>query len=173
MPSTEPDAGPSRARPDRPKELPRKLFYKIGSVCNITGTQPYILRFWESEFPQLAPQKSRSGQRLFRERDVEMVLRIKRLLYEEGYTIAGARKRLEQEEAERAGREPSAGPAPAIEPPPAPQAPPAEEVRPAGPERQARERGSAGDARRVKEMRVTLREVRKELQMLLRRLNSR
>ena len=72
----------------------RKAFYKIGEVCQITDTQPYVLRFWESEFPQLAPKKSRSGQRIYRRRDVDLVLQIKRLLYEEGFTIAGARKKL-------------------------------------------------------------------------------
>jgi len=72
----------------------RKTFYKIGEVCQITDTQPYVLRFWESEFPQLAPKKSRTGQRVYRQRDVDLVLQIKRLLYQEGYTIAGARKKL-------------------------------------------------------------------------------
>ena len=72
----------------------RKGFYKIGEVCQITDTQPYVLRFWESEFPQLAPKKSRSGQRLYREKDLELVRQIKRLLYDEGFTIAGARKKL-------------------------------------------------------------------------------
>jgi DNA-binding transcriptional MerR regulator len=72
----------------------RKVFYKIGEVCQITDTQPYVLRFWESEFPQLAPKKSRSGQRLYREKDLELVRQIKRLLYDEGFTIAGARKKL-------------------------------------------------------------------------------
>jgi DNA-binding transcriptional MerR regulator len=75
-------------------EIPKKLFYKIGEVCSLTDTQPYVLRFWESEFPQLAPRKSRTGQRVYRPRDIEMVLEIKKLLYEEGYTIAGARKKL-------------------------------------------------------------------------------
>ena len=73
---------------------PRKSFYKIGEVCQITDTHPYVLRFWESEFPQLAPKKSRSGQRIYRQKDVDLVLRIKRLLYQEGFTIAGARKKL-------------------------------------------------------------------------------
>ena len=72
----------------------RKAFYKIGEVCQITDTQPYVLRFWESEFPQLAPKKSRNGQRIYRRKDVDLVLQIKRLLYEEGFTIAGARKKL-------------------------------------------------------------------------------
>lgn len=75
-------------------EIPKKLFYKIGEVCSLTDTQPYVLRFWESEFPQLAPRKTRTGQRVYRPRDIEMVLEIKKLLYEEGYTIAGARKKL-------------------------------------------------------------------------------
>ena len=75
-------------------EFPKKHFYKIGEVCSLTDTQPYVLRFWESEFPQLAPNKSRTGQRIYRPRDVEFILEIKKLLYEEGYTIAGARKKL-------------------------------------------------------------------------------
>jgi DNA-binding transcriptional MerR regulator len=82
--------------PDAP-EIPEKLFYKIGEVCQYTDTQPYVLRFWESEFPQLSPQKNRSGQRTYSRQDIDLILRIKSLLYEEEYTIAGARKRLEQE----------------------------------------------------------------------------
>ncbi|HEU4402271.1 MAG TPA: MerR family transcriptional regulator [Candidatus Polarisedimenticolia bacterium] len=76
------------------EDVPRKLFYKIGEVCQLTDTQPYVLRFWESEFPQLAPKKSRSGQRLYRRKDIDLVLEIKKLLYQEGFTIAGARKKL-------------------------------------------------------------------------------
>jgi DNA-binding transcriptional MerR regulator len=83
------------------KKIPNKLFFKIGEVCEITDTQPYVLRYWESEFPALAPAKNSSGQRIYRRRDIETVLRIKQLLYEEGFTIAGAKKRLE---AEMAGR---------------------------------------------------------------------
>jgi DNA-binding transcriptional MerR regulator len=71
-----------------------KLFYKIGEVCRLTDVKPHILRYWESEFPALAPRKSRGGQRVYEPRDLEMVKRIKRMLYEEGYTIAGARKHL-------------------------------------------------------------------------------
>jgi len=78
-------------------EIPEKLFYKIGEVCEITDTQPYVLRFWESEFPQLSPRKNRSGQRVYQRRDIETILRIKGLLYEEEYTIAGARRKLEEE----------------------------------------------------------------------------
>src|SRR5512144_1031444 len=83
------------------RQIPNKLFFKIGEVCEITDTQPYVLRYWESEFPALAPAKNSSGQRIYRRKDIETVLRIKQLLYEEGFTIAGAKKRLE---AEMAGR---------------------------------------------------------------------
>jgi len=79
-------------------EIPNKLFYKIGEVCQYTDTQPYVLRFWESEFPLLAPDKNRSGQRIYSREDIDLVFRIKVLLYDEEYTIAGARKRLEQED---------------------------------------------------------------------------
>ena len=74
--------------------IPEKLFFKIGEVCDITGVQAHVLRYWESEFPMLAPQKNRAGQRTYRKRDVEMVLRVKELLYEDQYTIAGAKKKL-------------------------------------------------------------------------------
>jgi DNA-binding transcriptional MerR regulator len=83
------------------QKIPNKLFFKIGEVCEITDTQPYVLRYWESEFPALAPAKNSSGQRIYRRRDIETVLRIKQLLYEEGFTIAGAKKRLEVELAGR------------------------------------------------------------------------
>jgi DNA-binding transcriptional MerR regulator len=86
------------------KQIPNKLFFKIGEVCEITDTQPYVLRYWESEFPALAPAKNSSGQRIYRRRDIETVIRIKQLLYDEGFTIAGAKKRLD---AELAGRAPT------------------------------------------------------------------
>ena len=79
------------------RQIPNKLFFKIGEVCEITDTQPYVLRYWESEFPALAPAKNSSGQRIYRRKDIETVLRIKQLLYEEGFTIAGAKKQLEAE----------------------------------------------------------------------------
>ena len=78
-------------------KIPSKLFFKIGEVCELTDTQPYVLRYWESEFPALAPAKNNSGQRIYRRRDIETILRIKELLYEEGFTIAGAKKKLELE----------------------------------------------------------------------------
>ncbi len=74
--------------------IPEKLFFKIGEVCELAGVQAHVLRYWESEFSTLAPQKNRAGQRVYRKRDVEMALRIKELLYEDQYTIAGAKKRL-------------------------------------------------------------------------------
>jgi len=71
-----------------------KLFYKIGEVSRITGLESYVLRYWETEFPPLHPKKSRGGQRVYESKDIETVLKIKRMLYEEGLTIAGAKKRL-------------------------------------------------------------------------------
>jgi len=77
--------------------IPEKLFFKIGEVCDIAGVQAHVLRYWETEFPMLQPQKNRAGQRTYRRRDVEMALRIKELLYDEQYTIAGAKKKLAAE----------------------------------------------------------------------------
>ena len=78
-------------------EIPEKLFYKAADVCQITDTQPYVLRFWESEFPQLASGKNRSGQRVYNRADIDLVFRIKKLLYQDEYTIAGARKALDDD----------------------------------------------------------------------------
>jgi DNA-binding transcriptional MerR regulator len=75
----------------------KRLYYKIGEACKELGIQPYVLRYWETEFPALAPSKSRSGQRVYSEKELEVIKRIKQLLYEEGYTIAGAKKKLETE----------------------------------------------------------------------------
>src|SRR5438874_13686361 len=77
--------------------IPEKLFFKIGEVCELAGVQAHVLRYWETEFPMLAPQKNRAGQRTYRRRDVQMALRIKELLYDEQYTIAGAKKKLANE----------------------------------------------------------------------------
>lgn len=77
--------------------IPEKIFFKIGEVCDIVDVQAHVLRYWETEFPQLSPQKNRSGQRTYRRRDVEIALRIKELLYEDLYTIAGAKKKLQSE----------------------------------------------------------------------------
>ena len=73
-------------------EIPDKLYFRIGDVSRLAGIKPYVLRFWESEFPGLGPKKSGTGHRLYRRKDVELVLEIKRLLYEKRYTIEGARK---------------------------------------------------------------------------------
>ena len=76
----------------------KKLYYKIREVCEIVGVEAHVLRFWESEFPSLSPPKSKTGQRTYRPKDIELLLRIRKLLYEEGFTIPGARKRLESGE---------------------------------------------------------------------------
>jgi DNA-binding transcriptional MerR regulator len=77
--------------------IPEKLYFRIGEVARLCRLPAYVLRFWETEFPQLKPVKSSTGQRMYRRRDVENVVRIKQLLYEEGYTIAGARQHLRDE----------------------------------------------------------------------------
>ena len=73
-----------------------QMLYRIGEVSRLTDTKPFVLRYWESEFPMLQPVKGPSGHRLYRQEDVDMVLRIKRLLYDEGFTIAGARRHLRE-----------------------------------------------------------------------------
>jgi len=78
-----------------PEEIPDKLYFRIGEVARLAGIKPYVLRFWETEFPALDPKKSGTGHRLYRRKNVQMVLEIKRLLYEKRYTIEGARKFLE------------------------------------------------------------------------------
>jgi DNA-binding transcriptional MerR regulator len=88
-----------RGRKSRPARQPRalipdKLYFRIGEVSELAQTKPYVLRYWETEFPTLKPVKSQSGHRLYRRQDVETVLEIKRLLYEKGFTIEGARKEL-------------------------------------------------------------------------------
>lgn len=83
-----------------PRAAAEEKLYKIGEVCKLAELQPYVLRYWETEFPQLAPGKSGGGQRLYTRREVDIILRIKELLYREGFTIAGAKKKLETEMAE-------------------------------------------------------------------------
>jgi DNA-binding transcriptional MerR regulator len=77
------------------QEIPDKLYFRIGEVARLAAIKPYVLRFWETEFPALGPKKSGTGHRLFRRKDVELVLEIKRLLYEQRFTIEGARKFLD------------------------------------------------------------------------------
>jgi DNA-binding transcriptional MerR regulator len=102
--------------------IPEKLFFKIGEVCDIAGVQAHVLRYWETEFPMLQPQKNRAGQRTYRRRDVEMALRIKELLYDEQYTIAGAKKKLAGElrgpSRETGQPPPSRPPGRSLQPPP-------------------------------------------------------
>ena len=78
----------------KPRQLPNKLFYRIGEVSRLTGLEPYVLRYWETEFAQLKPEKGRSGQRVYKKEDIDRILQIKQMLYSEGYTIAGARKKM-------------------------------------------------------------------------------
>jgi DNA-binding transcriptional MerR regulator len=75
-------------------QQPSKLFYRIGEVSRLTGLEPYVLRYWETEFPQIKPDKGRSKQRLYKKKDLDSILQIKQMLYKDGYTIAGARKKL-------------------------------------------------------------------------------
>src|SRR5580658_4610576 len=78
-----------------PPEIPDKLYFKIGEVSDLLGVEPYVLRYWEKEFPVLSPKKSGTGHRLYRRKDVELLLRIKHLLYEKRFTIEGARQWLQ------------------------------------------------------------------------------
>jgi DNA-binding transcriptional MerR regulator len=78
-------------------KVPTKQIFKIGEVCEMMQVEPYVLRYWETEFEELQPEKNPMGQRVYRPRDIEVIYLIKKLLYEEGYTIAGARKQLKKE----------------------------------------------------------------------------
>lgn len=89
-------SSPGTSIPDQQTSIPDKLYFRIGEVAQLAGVEPYVLRFWEGEFPQLAPKKSGSGHRLYRRKDVELILEVKRLLYEKRYTIEGARLHFEQ-----------------------------------------------------------------------------
>ena len=109
--------------------MAKKLYYKIGEACKKLEIQPYVLRYWETEFPFLSPNKSKSGQRVYSDHELGVIRRIKELLYEEGYTIAGAKKKLE---GEMAGED--AAPAVAPEKKPARRSP-----------APARESGAKGD----------------------------
>lgn len=91
-------------------ETAEEKLYKIGEVCRLADVQPYVLRYWETEFPQLAPNKSGGGQRLYTRREIDIILRIKELLYKEGFTIAGAKKKLETEMAPAAAATAAAPP---------------------------------------------------------------
>jgi DNA-binding transcriptional MerR regulator len=101
------------------EEASSKRLYKIGEVCRVADVQPYVLRYWETEFPPLAPNKSGGGQRMYTQREIDIILRIKQLLYSEGFTIAGAKKKLETELADPGSAAAPSEPAHAI--PPAPK----------------------------------------------------
>ena len=88
-------------------EIPDRLYFRIGDVSELLGVEPYVLRFWESEFPMLQPKKGKTGHREYKRRDVEILLEIKRLLYDEGFTISGARKALKDRKG--SNRKPAAG----------------------------------------------------------------
>jgi DNA-binding transcriptional MerR regulator len=84
-----------RTQPPAAVEIPDRLYYRIGDVARICGVEPYVLRFWETQFPNLKPGKGGTGQRLYRRREVELALRIRDLVHKDGYTLAGARQALE------------------------------------------------------------------------------
>jgi DNA-binding transcriptional MerR regulator len=88
---------PDPVGPTAPTEIPDKLYFRIGEVADLLKVEPYVLRYWESEFPKLVPKKSGTGHRLYRRKDVELLLKIKHLLYEKRYTIEGARQSLHNE----------------------------------------------------------------------------
>ncbi len=92
-------AATKKTRSKKHEELviPDKLYFRIGEVAKLLSLPAYVLRFWETEFPQLKPTKSNTGQRMYRRREVDLAIRVKKLLYEEGFTIAGARERLKAE----------------------------------------------------------------------------
>lgn len=85
------------AVPEDSPEIPDKLYFRIGEVAGLLAVEPYVLRYWETEFPSLAPKKSGTGHRLYRRKDVELLLKIKHLLYDKRYTIEGARQSLSNE----------------------------------------------------------------------------
>jgi DNA-binding transcriptional MerR regulator len=95
----------SRKRAYEPPPIPDRLYFKIRDVAQLCGVETYVLRFWETQFPQLKPNKSGTGQRLYRRRDVELALEIKRLVHGEGYTLSGARTVLEQGQRRQGSRE--------------------------------------------------------------------
>ena len=139
--------------------IPEKLFFRIGEVCDLIKVQPHVLRYWETEFPMLAPQKNRAGQRVYRRKDVEMVFRIRDLLYEEKFTIAGAKKRLLDEIRGGSGRTRQ------------PEDPTEIEKEDAEPEPPSVQSASAAQSNSTQVQRV-VRKLKKDLEDLLTRLNS-
>ena len=95
----------SNPQPSRRQQhlRPSKLFFRIGEVSRITGLEPYVLRYWETEFPHLRPDTSKSGHRLYTQKDLDNILQVKQLLYKDGFTITGARKKLRGRPVQDAG----------------------------------------------------------------------
>jgi DNA-binding transcriptional MerR regulator len=162
---------------------PEKLFFRIGEVCELIKVQPHVLRYWETEFPMLTPQKNPAGQRVYRRKDVEMVMRIRNLLYEEKFTIAGAKKKLldEMRGGSAKARVPArpAAPAPAPEPEPepvmaAPEPPPVPPppVETAAAEAPAPAQAPATEQTLSPQVRRALRVLRRDLEDLLTMLNA-
>lgn len=139
--------------------IPEKLFFRIGEVCDLIKVQPHVLRYWETEFPMLAPQKNRAGQRVYRRKDVEMVFRIRDLLYEEKFTIAGAKKKLLDESRSGSVRA-KPGEALSADPPDAP------DQQPDTPNPRPTDQSPPPQTRRV------LRLIKSDLEDLLTRLNT-
>jgi DNA-binding transcriptional MerR regulator len=134
-------------------EIPDKLYFRIGDVARLCEVPAYVLRFWETEFPQLKPNKGGTGQRLYRKRDVEMALRIKSLLYDQGYTIPGARQVFKNEQKARENG-PFEANSPALTAVPAPLPAPPEAAKPA-------------DAARAGQIEARLRALRAEMEELV------
>jgi DNA-binding transcriptional MerR regulator len=95
----------------------KKLYYKIREVCEIVGVEAHVLRFWETEFPALSPPKTKTGQRIYRPKDIELLLRIRKLLYEDGFTIPGARKKLSAADLPTAAESEESAETPGLSPP--------------------------------------------------------
>jgi DNA-binding transcriptional MerR regulator len=145
--------------------IPEKLFFRIGEVCELIRVQPHVLRYWETEFPMLAPQKNRAGQRVYRRKDVEMVMRIRDLLYEEKFTIAGAKRKLASET--RAASHPKKHPSVESRSP-EPAAPAASQ----GPPSASSASPSLEAASLPIQARIAMRVIKRELEDLLTLLNS-
>lgn len=93
-------AGSATGRRGRRGQRPRRTFYAIGEVCEMLDLKPHVLRYWETQFPELSPTKNRAGNRVYQARELEIIALIRRLVYEEGYTLAGARRQVEEMQAE-------------------------------------------------------------------------
>jgi len=157
--------------------IPEKLFFRIGEVCALIKVQPHVLRYWETEFPMLAPQKNRAGQRVYRRKDVEMVFRIRDLLYEEKFTIAGAKRKLLDEsrggnstKQKPAGEQLSMESALAVEPPTSAVTPPASPKRVSS--HAAATTASRDDDAGSPSIKRVLRLIKHDLEDLLTALNS-